>query len=218
MALSQNRQMVYWPADWNKIYIISIRDARWEQAQQRMHWIPRPLTRVQGTMGTRVDKDWWFKRNYLRNMKLRRGEIGCYDSHRRVWQDMVDHEIPLGVIFEDDADIQEIHMSTIQKAYQDLNRINPHWDVFYLSRNRKVTRVSRKITSVLAIPDRQTVGAFAYVITLAAAHKLLQYGLPIEIPLDHFLFAQMQDKLHMYCVEPNLFHVVPVFSDTSFIF
>ena len=46
----------------------------------------------------------------LNQQKFRRplsaGEIGCYLSHRALWQRMVDHKIELAFILEDDIDLE----------------------------------------------------------------------------------------------------------------
>lgn len=210
---------VVWPEEFSHVFAISIREERFQDLIQRLQFLPIPIRQVRGTLGHRIDRDWWVKNKYLAaDSTMRRGEIGCFDSHRRVWEHVVQHHLPMAVILEDDVDLKAEHVPLLSQAFQELKQVDNHWDVLFLSRNQKSKRVQKIIGRQLAIPDKMSVGAFAYVVTYQAAQKLLRKCLPMKIALDHFLFFTMKDELRQYCIHPNPFHVLPVFSDTVFIY
>ncbi|MBM7071095.1 glycosyltransferase family 25 protein [Shewanella sp. 202IG2-18] len=123
------------------------------------------------------------QRHYHRDLSI--GEIGCYASHRQIWQEIAAKKINWAVILEDDITISK----SINQALESLQYIKSA-DIIKLSDNRnnkaadsrffpnKVTCVSYK-----RIPNCTT----GYIISLDGAKKLLsrtQIFRPVDIDMQ----------------------------------
>jgi glycosyl transferase family 25 len=201
-----------WPEEFNKIFVVTIKDRRWNQAHKRLAHLKVPLIKWKGTDGRLIDKKAWQRAKIFSNHRMRRGQLGCYDSHMRVWKHVVDNNLPYGVIFEDDADLRPQHVGTIEAAFDQMKKHDPVWDVLFLSRSRRKRPVKRTITPNLCIPGVSW-GCFAYVVSLRGAKNLLKRAVPMREALDDYVFKQVP-RMRIYAVKPSLFHVVPVHSDT----
>lgn len=120
--------------------------------------------------------------------QLSPGEIGCFESHRRIWQRMVDDDIPAALVVEDDiilaSDFAEPDFSGIEA---DIIKIDagigsPSW---YGTASRPVT--GRRSLRRLLGTEFST---GCYFITAAAARRLLTRSRSYIDPVDRFMFAQ----------------------------
>ncbi|GAA0559943.1 glycosyltransferase family 25 protein [Rheinheimera aquimaris] len=127
----------------------------------------------------------------LNREKFRRplsaGEIGCYLSHRTLWQRMVDEQIPLALILEDDIDLEAEFVTVLQKISQLDN-----WDMIKLADDR-----DGKGEQKLALGDGYELVNFAkvpncttgYALTLQGAKKLLsrpRFFRPVDVDLQFY--------------------------------
>jgi glycosyl transferase family 25 len=115
--------------------------------------------------------------------KLRPGEIGCFLSHRRIWQKMVDESIPHLLILEDDIEmlpnfnecLDHAIRSIPQDAYVQFQvRCLP--SVHGLWSNDSETRLIKPII----VPLRTS----AQLVTLGAARRLLHFSEMFDRPVD----------------------------------
>lgn len=120
---------------------------------------------------------------------LTKGEIGCFMSHRKVWQQMVEQNIPYAFILEDDFIIQ----SNISNVIQDIKSLDFDWDYIKLSSYGKQRKVIAKLPLIhhtLVRYEKQPAGTCAQAISLAGARRLLKstekIGLPIDIALQYW--------------------------------
>lgn len=136
------------------------------------------------------------------------GELACFMSHVSVWQKMLDEEIPYLAIFEDDVYLGE-------NASEFLNHkhwIKKKWNIIKLeafSKKVKLGSDSEKLKNqreILQLKGRH-VGGAGYILSLEAAHYLLNLIQQIEIkePLDHILFdPKYHDDVSLYQMRPAL--------------
>ena len=125
----------------------------------------------------------------LNQQKFRRplsaGEIGCYLSHRALWQRMIDEHIPVALILEDDIDIEPEFVTVLKK----INRLE-NWDMMKLADDR-----DGKGEQKLALGDGYELVNFAkvpncttgYALTLRGAEKLLsrqRFFRPVDVDLQ----------------------------------
>ncbi|WP_395339084.1 glycosyltransferase family 25 protein [Ningiella sp. W23] len=115
------------------------------------------------------------------------GEIGCYLSHRKAWQHMVDNQIPHAIILEDDF--------ILENSLGDLQRlVNGQPDFDYVKLSDHPSR-PRKTQTIDAIGDSQLIRfekvparTCAQLVSLRGAEKLLKhserFGRPIDIDLQ----------------------------------
>lgn len=85
------------------LFFISINPSRQEKFKQRFH---EKNTVWHGTNGKSLDLSRLRREGVLINRDLTRGEIGCYDSHLRLWRKLVEDRVPMAIICEDDANLK----------------------------------------------------------------------------------------------------------------
>jgi glycosyl transferase family 25 len=211
-AVSVRGGTATWPSKFSEMFVITIRRQRWADAQRRLKFLGGHLHKIQGTDGRVINKKAWRKSNKVGNPRMRRGQIGCFESHRRIWEHVAKNNIPYAVIFEDDVDIRPQHLNTIAAAYKQMEEADPNWEILFLSRSRLKRPTKKKISKNLVVPGTSW-GCFAYVISHKAAKSLCAHALPMRRALDVYVFQQTP-RMRTYAVHPSLFHVVPVRSDT----
>lgn len=108
--------------------------------------------------------------------------FGCYISHVRLWEHLVNSELPFAVILEDDVIILERFDYSLRHLIRNLP---DNWDIFYLN------SCFSKLGGLLRPGIFQLRGAlctYGYVISKDGANKLLQStALSSEKPVDHML-------------------------------
>jgi glycosyl transferase family 25 len=122
-------------------------------------------------------------RDFRRSLSA--GELGCYLSHRGIWQKMVDEQIPLAIVLEDDIDIDP----RLPAAIATLSKLSG-WDHIKLSDDRD-TKAHQTLTVdhnfLLANFKRVPNCATGYAISLAGAQKMLvrqRFYRPVDIDLQ----------------------------------
>jgi glycosyl transferase family 25 len=148
--------------------------------------------------------------------RMGRGQIGCYDSHVRVWENIISRKTPMTLIMEDDANIRHTQSvyQQIKNGFDEAKRLKIDWDIFYLGVNNGGGAPTKLPTPKLVKP-RGCNGLFAYVLTLQGAQKLLSKCKPYVLPVD-VLVGNLHDAgvLKAIALNPRLCYVVPVRSDT----
>lgn len=122
--------------------------------------------------------------------QLTPGEIGCFESHRRCWQRMVDEDIPVACILEDDMlvagdfatlDIPDAILSCVDVIKVDYD---PTDHPCYGAERVPVTR-TRSISRMLTT-ERST---GCYIVTLRGANRLLEGTRNYMLPVDTMMFG-----------------------------
>lgn len=182
-----------------KTYLISIP----RSAEQRKENIER-LVRlfdpcVFGTDGNDIERPPSIRcKSWPREMKI--GEIGCVYSHRQVWKDMIDHQVPYALVLEDDSVIQDKEKLDDmieyfnQSSYEFLNLMVHPWQSDTISQNYKPYSPDERfgiITPEAQMPNRHIWGTNAYVLKLSFAVSM--YGMSIDDPVDHMLSRALID-------------------------
>jgi glycosyl transferase family 25 len=145
-------------------------------------------------------------KNYRR--PLNNAEIGCYMSHLKAWQTIVDRELPCALVVEDDLVIDKELKEFVDK----LSASTDDWDMvkFYCRKSNP------KITSQIPIGrnhnlcrfNKIPIGNLAQLITLDAAKKLLaarkKFGRPVDDDIQHW----WETDLNVLGVFPSVVHVI----------
>lgn len=120
--------------------------------------------------------------------QLNSGEIGCYLSHRKAWQAIVDQELDFAVILEDDFSLNENFKSLIPS----LRSLKVEWDYIKLAEfpvKRKVVESFDLSPFQLVQYDKTPSRTGAQAVSFAGAKKLLaaseKFGRPVDIDLQH---------------------------------
>lgn len=158
---------------------------------------------------------------YDRDMRLRLygfdltvSEIGCFLAHRNCWKEVVDkgrHSLILESDVEPSTDCSELVsqiLSGVANCVEDFDLVRLH-GIF--QQNEIVCRTVRPLTKgtklVQSLGD--PMGAGAYIISPAAANRLLQLTESIWCPVDVFLSLTWLHKLRFRTVKPYPFKVFP---------
>ena len=198
-------------------YIINMQgcEERWEATQKQLTNLHLTAERFEATIGKNLSEqeilNWYCpkknKKRYNRDLTL--GEIGCYVSHMRIWQKIVDENISFCVVLEDDLSIKASLKDVVDVAIK-LN----NWDLIKLSNDRNFPFIDSAI-----LENNLTVGNYkkapngtqGYIITLSGAKKLLQRK-PFFRPVDVDIQFHTEVGLSMIGIKPY-----PIAEDRSFI-
>ncbi len=148
-----------------------------------------------------------FRQNSKRPTGWKEGQIGCFLSHRKAWQQIVDGKEEYGIVFEDDLHIAD----SLKSVISNLNWIPEDADVVRLENTinwvklKKVGTVDNRDVSLV---KNDSWCAGAYIIPKATAVFLLAQDPKIWLPADTYIFAkslsEVARNLHIYQVNPVL--------------
>jgi GR25 family glycosyltransferase involved in LPS biosynthesis len=189
-------------------YVISIRTERLRLFIQKCpDTILSMLEIVHGTDGRKIDLVDWRQRGLLDKpscsrlmanphvRECRRGELGCYDSHRRTWQKVAQSNHG-ALIFEDDADLSPFHVGQMLHWLQHRwdRQVHGEVDILYLNHNWHA--YERTKDSTMGVPhiedDYQQLTS--YVLWPSGARKLLADSVPYCAPVDVYVASQTRGR------------------------
>ncbi|MFQ3203558.1 MAG: glycosyl transferase family 25 [Pseudoalteromonas tetraodonis] len=198
-------------------YIINMQgcEDRWETTLKRLTSLHLNAERFEATIGKNLSEEetlkWYCpkknKKRYNRNLSA--GEIGCYVSHMRLWQKMVNENMPFCVVLEDDLFIEASLKDVVDAALKLKN-----WDLIKLSDNRNFPFIdSAPLENNLTVGNYKKApnGTQGYIISLSGAKKLLQRK-PFFRPVDVDMQFHTEVGLSMIGIKPY-----PIAEDRSFI-
>jgi len=141
--------------------------------------------------------------SYYKELTL--GEVGCYLSHRKVWQKIVDTGIEYAIILEDDFFL----MGDIEQTIKTLNKIEFDWDYIKLSgyknRSREIAFRKKVNDMELVLFDKAMAGTCAQAVSLKGAKKLLttstSFGRPVDTDIQHW----WEKDVELFALLPYLF-------------
>lgn len=148
------------------------------------------------------------------NRQLTPSEIGCALSHKKIWQHLIEHNIPQALILEDDAvlDKQLLDVLNLEKMFP------PNWDILLLGHYNNCFN-QQEMISPISFWGRYKLnplfsfgrlcdhgyGTHGYLISLQGAQKLEQLTKTLYMPLDHYTnSAQM---VNVYALTPTVISV-----------
>ena len=146
------------------------------------------------------------KKHFRYDLSL--GEIGCYMSHRKIWQKMVTENIEFSIVLEDDLVIQNNFLSIFSNI-ENLKK----YELIKLADNRGYPSVhSKKIKEELALINFKKIPncTTGYTINLDGAKKLLSRE-KIYRPVDIDMQFCRELHLSVYGVRPY-----PITENNSF--
>lgn len=181
------------------VYVINLdrRPERLERIQMNAHALQIPFNRFAATDGHSLTFETLHEMNvtllpaYTRYKNITFGEIGCFLSHYKIWQEVASqhNDNYTAVVLEDDVHFQPQFRQRLLLALQDARRLMLDWDLIYLGRRKlgSAARVEIPVAGchgrlVKALYSWWTVG---YVLTSSGARKLVN-SKPLEklLPVD----------------------------------
>jgi glycosyl transferase family 25 len=146
---------------------------------------------------------------------LMEGEVGCALSHLRLLQRMLDEGLPEVLIVEDDVAPMPALARLLERrdrlpADRDVVTFCSLWDT---AAPRPVAGVDLDDEHGVCTYRRMLFGAQCYLITAAAARRVLDVAYPIRMPYDELLFRRRPANLRVYGVEPRVVRLEPFASE-----
>ncbi|AVJ55208.1 glycosyl transferase [Idiomarina sp. OT37-5b] len=175
------------------VYVINLDRSRerLQHASQQLHSIGVDFTRIAAIDGRQlsdaeIDRVYDSERNRQRfYASLTRGEIACYMSHRKAWQQLLDSPAQAAVILEDDI--------MVSPAFAELGAavatLSDDWHLLKLAQPFK-PKQHYKLADVGAFTlvdyrtDKPPMGACGYILSRSGAAKLLarkRFFRPVDV-------------------------------------
>ncbi|MBE0370076.1 glycosyltransferase family 25 protein [Pseudoalteromonas aurantia] len=175
------------------VFLINLDNStdRLHESQERLAPTGLTFERVSAVYGAKISLD---EKNKFYSAELNRtqyhkplspGEIGCYMSHLKVLQHIVDNNIKYAVILEDDFKV----VADLNSAIASLSDIPFDWDMIKLAEygNReRPTAYEFKLNDQfnLRIQQKVSAGTCAQAVSLMGAKKILNASIPFGRPVD----------------------------------
>lgn len=158
------------------------------------------IVAVDGSTLTEERKRGVYRKRFWRR-ELTAGEIGCYLSHLKAMRYMLEKKMDKAIILEDDLDLTE-EFARIALGHSE---INLDFDILKLE-----GRVPKKQTyfAITSKHDKRIIaiftsyGAAAYLVTSAAARRVVDRLASISYPFDDDLFCNWRNGLTIYSLFP----------------
>lgn len=181
------------------VYLINLSTSpeRLAKSQSRLAEQNIDFIRVEGVLGKdlsdeEINQHYSEEQNVTKyHTALTKGQIGCYFSHRKVWQLIAEGDADFAIILEDDFILQ----GDLVKAISCLTKINFSWDLIklaaYQSRDRSITFEQPLSDDFnIVVHAKPMSGGAATALTKVAAKKLLiasdTFGRPCDTDIQHF--------------------------------
>lgn len=128
------------------------------------------------------------KRKFFR--ELGRGEIGCYLSHRKAWQAIVDQKLEYAIILEDDFRL----VGDLSRVFKAINSLHFDWKLIKLAayeNKKRPIAYSNPVGSELniVIHKKAMTGCCAQAVSYEGAIALLKaterFGRPVDTDIQH---------------------------------
>jgi glycosyl transferase family 25 len=115
------------------------------------------------------------------------GEIGCYCSHLKAWQLILERRLPHAIILEDDVELGRDFAHAVRQIAQ----LPPGWDVVKLGavKRRPVLQQQTQGRLHLCHYTKAPISAFAQAVSYDGAQKLVasrrRFGRPVDVDLQY---------------------------------
>ncbi|XP_071980637.1 inactive glycosyltransferase 25 family member 3 isoform X2 [Engystomops pustulosus] len=120
---------------------------------------------------------------------LTKGEVGCFLSHYKIWQEIVDRQLEVTLVFEDDVRFESYFKRKMIRLLNDVRTAELEWDLIYIGRKQVTTDPEKSVETVRNLVEADySYWTLCYMISLQGAQKLLNADpLSKMLPVDEFL-------------------------------
>uniref|UniRef100_A0A0R3RHK0 Glycosyltransferase 25 family member n=1 Tax=Elaeophora elaphi TaxID=1147741 RepID=A0A0R3RHK0_9BILA len=185
--------------DVDKIYVINLerRNDRKAKMMELLKLMGYEYTWWKATDGHHLDSEHLYKEikflpgyedpYYKRPMK--KGEVGCFLSHYRIWQEVDEKKLSRVIVFEDDLRFSINSTDLLKELIEDIDNSGIEWDLIYLGRKRLEGANENWVAGHrhLSTVD-YSYWTLGYMLSLNGARKLLG-GDPLKklVPVDEYI-------------------------------
>ncbi|NLS21218.1 glycosyltransferase family 25 protein [Rhizobium sp. P40RR-XXII] len=194
------------------IHLLRVKQ-RQQHAERLLRLLPFPtsiLPAVDGRLLFKRERRGFYQRRLHQPFypfELTNAEIGCFLSHRKAWQTMVDQNIDIAFVMEDDIELdngfyRSLALALAHIGSDDLIR-------FPMRRGRESGRQIAKTGNFALIePTCPGLGMGAQLITRGAAIKLLKATEQVDRPVDVFLQMFWLTGVVPKSIKPHAIHEI----------
>ncbi|MBF7073360.1 glycosyltransferase family 25 protein [Glaciecola sp. MH2013] len=195
-----------------KIFVINLAESteRLDAFARQFASLDQEFEKVEAVPGGGLSEDeagqyYHFEQSdYYKELNL--GEIGCYLSHFKVWQMIIEQELDYAIVLEDDVLLNEHFLPTLDK----LQTLDMPWDIIKLAEfpiKRKVVREISHDDASLVVYNKVPKGTYAQVISASGAKKLFsekgqKQAYCIQRPIDIDIQYWWEKDLEVYGLKP----------------
>lgn len=145
---------------------------------------------------------------------LANGEKGCYASHLRAWQGLLDSEEAALVVLEDDVVLHDDFGAIIEAIGKQLRAGRASWDMIKLMGRSSHRHGSKPNRTQPLMPgyelyrySRIPSSTAGYVISREGAKKLLSKRIPFGRPVDVDLRNHWESSVRIWGLSPDAIHI-----------
>ena len=133
-------------------------------------------------------------------------EFGCYLSHKKVYQRIIEGKIPYALVLEDDAILEDnffLVLENLVKKYPKLDLVR------FLGKNKINDKPKRNVLPLISGFNLVRLhgspgGTYAYIISQAGAKKMLSRMKKIYTAIDTLIGLQFLTKIDILTVYPKI--------------
>lgn len=191
--------------------------------EQQYKLSSKPFIRIKAVVGKELSEkekqkysSYWYYRFGSENT------IGCFLSHKKAWQTMIDNNDSYALIMEDDCEIIDTFKDDLQTVIEELNDVDPEWDFLYAGcfgaakYTKQYTLLQYGIKMVVPtikksklqpnafsyIPEAP-LGFHCYIISQKCAKKLLKIMKRVSTHMDA-MFLKYANMFNVYASKKQL--------------
>ena len=185
---------------------------RWESFRRANSRLEADIERIVAVDGLLLQDKWQHLSRWMHvtheHCKLNiHAAIGCYLSHRKCWQQVINQDLPFALVLEDDA--QATHYANDLLASYESCPLPVDWLKLHVHRypNRRDMQkdLGRQLGGLnLCVDMRGSKSACAYIITQSGAQKALRAE-KLLAPIDHLEWLYLRQGLIFCQTQVNVF-------------
>ena len=147
------------------------------------------------------------------------GAVGCYLSHIKAWQKLIESEEKLVHVMEDDAS-PECDIDKMNQFANEVEKIDPEWDVVYFGYFPTPFHSDTRLASGVMGVKSMVYATHSYLISKKGAKKLLEHALPMVNAIDAYMsLSFMHRDIRAYRYKSSLVRQnrppIPFFSNVQ---
>jgi len=184
----------------DEVYLINLerREDRYSRMKYNFDQLGVDFNLAPAVDGRQIDQQYLLKNNIkmlpefsepYHGRPLTFGEIGCFMSHHKIWEDVIESGHDIVLVFEDDIRFEPYFVQKLDYLFAELRKIPDRWDLVFLG--RKILHNSDEPwleSSSQLVEVDYTYWTLSYILTRKGAQKLLAANpLPKMVPVDEFI-------------------------------
>lgn len=132
------------------------------------------------------------------------GEIGCFLSHRRVWQSLLDGDLDAALIIEDDVDVDQSRLPEALSLATEVMTLGDYVRLPWRTHSDMGKTLAARGGYEITRPSHIGLGTLGQVVGREAARRLVKGSAVFDRPVDVFLQARWLHGVRVMALRPPL--------------